>query len=104
MASKSLLLRLSNPTIDFTMSDVRMPCDTGRRGSITVFYWAAWQHCPINAKPEYAVRFSLRLWRISKRAMFSWVKSESVLLSNEFGELGFLWQANADFGVMLKCN
>ena len=31
MVSKSLLPRLNSPTIDFTTSEVRMPCDTGRR-------------------------------------------------------------------------
>jgi hypothetical protein len=31
---------------------VRMPCDTGSLGSITASTCAAWQHCPISAKPE----------------------------------------------------
>jgi len=41
MASKSLLPKLSNPTIDFTTSEVRIPCETGNRGSITASTCAA---------------------------------------------------------------
>ena len=63
-----------------TRSEVRMPCETGIRGSITASTWAIWQHCPTSASPAYEVSCNLQDCLISKRAIVGWVKTVEPIL------------------------
>ena len=76
----------SHASADLTMSEVFMPWETGSLGAITATSCAAWQHWPISASPEYEARFSLPVWRTSKRGK----PVENILLISQKFPLPFL--------------